>query len=1015
MVRSAILVAAAVVAQAQTPVTVPVNQAFGQVAVNGAAAAQILNYTFSGYATPTFSVAYPGLDYSIAGRTCSASGSNLTCAVSVSFRPTLAGLRQNAIIAKDTAGKVVGTTLLYGIGLGPQIALYPATMATVAGKPGLMGSFGENALATLALMFNPQGIAVDSAGNLYIADSLNSAVRQVTSGGIIKTVVGRLAGMPGFAGDGGLATNASLNNPIAVAVDGAGSLYIVDQQNNRIRKVANGQITTVAGGGAGGGVNGIGDGGLATNAILSQPNDVAVDGAGNLFIAIPYAGLIRRVDATTRIITTYASGFSNPRSVAVDAAGNLYVAETGMVRKLDTNGTLTLIAQTPQPVCVRVDAAGNVYIADQGRNVVLQVNGQTQMVSVIAGNGGAGSGTDGMIATDAPLDTPSGIALDAAGNLYIADYSNAVRKTSPIASLPFPTTLVGEASATQTISVANIGNQPLTFSGLTVNTNYQQQIIDGVSCSASTVVAAGGSCTITLAFAPKASGIVNGNVILTDSNLNTAGSTQVIPLSGTGAAGAVAQISFSPSSLTFAAQAVGSRSPGQTITISNPGTAPLNISSIRLEGANATDFVMSANCPSVLVPNASCSLTVYLVPSAPGVRNAALVFVDNLATSPQRVALSGNDAPPQISVSPSALVFNNQPLTSIGAAKTITISNTGSSTVNISSMAIAGVNSNDFHVTSNSCGSTVAVGASCLVTVNFSPSASGLRSAVLSLTSNAAGAAAVSFCGKGSALAAPAVWRPANAGWYSTVPWVGNQLSTTWGVAGDIPVMGDYDGDGKPDLGTFRPSSGTWAIAKTSGGIITGSWGTNGDIPVPADYDGDGKVDIAIFRPSTGMWAAAGSTGSIITGFWGTNGDIPVPADYDGDGKADIAIFRPSEGVWVVAKSSGGIMNGSWGMKGDIPVPGDYDGDGKADIAIYRPSDGTWAVAKSSGGVITIGWGGQPGDTPVPGDYDGDGKTDFAIYRPSKGTWCILPSRSGAGYAVSFGASTDLPLTSASK
>ncbi|MFN2505027.1 MAG: FG-GAP-like repeat-containing protein, partial [Acidimicrobiales bacterium] len=177
-----------------------------------------------------------------------------------------------------------------------------------------------------------------------------------------------------------------------------------------------------------------------------------------------------------------------------------------------------------------------------------------------------------------------------------------------------------------------------------------------------------------------------------------------------------------------------------------------------------------------------------------------------------------------------------------------------------------------------------------------------------------------------------------------------NELVTV--LASAERAVADFDGDGKTDLSVFRPPSGTWFIAKSTGGSIVGPFGVNGDIPVPADYDGDGLTDLAVFRPATGTWFIAKSTGGSIVGPFGVNGDIPVPADYDGDAKADLAVFRPATGTWFIAKSTGGSIVGPFGVNGDIPVPGDYDGDAKADLAVFRPATGTWFIAKSTGGSI---------------------------------------------------------------
>ncbi len=355
-------------------------------------------------------------------------------------------------------GPRAGLFSLFIVGLHTPGSVQSGIITTCAG-PHMPVTGGP---ATSALLACPESVAVDAAGNLFIGDSLNNRILKVTPDGVITTVTGKE--ISGLSGDGGPVTSAQLSAPASVAVDAAGNLFVADTENNRIRKITPDGATSIVAGNGNRGFSG--DGGSATSAQLYRPGAIAVDSAGNLFIADGWNYRIRKVTPDGAISTVAGNGrpgFSDdggpatsaqlgrPNGVAVDAAGNLFISASSStgerfswfgdrIRKVTTGGAISTVAGNGHPGFsgdsgpatsarffipegMALDAAGNLFIADTGNHRVRKVTSDG-VISTVAGNGHPGFSGDGRPATLARLAGPSGVAVDAAGSLFIADAGN---------------------------------------------------------------------------------------------------------------------------------------------------------------------------------------------------------------------------------------------------------------------------------------------------------------------------------------------------------------------------------------------------------------------------------------------------------------------------------------------------------------------------------------------------------------------------------------------------------------
>ena len=523
-----------------------------------------------------------GLDFADAGSgSCTGkafTAAGQTCTESVTFKPAYPGLRVGAVVLLN-GSTVLGTANLSGVGKGGLAVLTPGNWERIAGVLKEAGAPKNGIQARLSDLQEPSSVAVDGAGNVYIADSTNNEVRMICAGANSETIAG-VAGCTAagiiveVAGNGVPLAGLVLNYPTGVALDGAGNLYITDKRSNVIREIsaATGKIATVAGDGyinPGTGAGGYsGDNGPATAAELNFPQGVTVDINGNLFIADTGNNRIRRVDAQTGVITTAvgtgtagaagdsgaatAAELNEPFTVAFDSSGNMYIPDSGsnkirevaavgdvitpssvITTAVGTGGNADNCADGPTsgaglftPSGVAVDAAGNIYIADPGNLCVRKTNAVSGQINALSTTGffyieagGASGGSE--------VFAPQGITLDGAGNVYFADHYfmlvDQVQSTKAALNFAIPPVRQGSQSAPQSQTVENDGNASLDLTAITPDANAAVDPANPpTTCSApGFALASDADCIIGAIFAPSVSGnTVYGNVDVTNSTTN---------------------------------------------------------------------------------------------------------------------------------------------------------------------------------------------------------------------------------------------------------------------------------------------------------------------------------------------------------------------------------------------------------------------------------------------------------------------------------------------------------------
>ncbi len=768
------------------------------------------SFAVSGYTgsfTPT-AVMHYGHDFSVGAAGCTpVSGSAETCTFTITFAPTLPGVRKDAIFVYAGTTRLT-SVLVYGTGQAPYAAM----------NPGLVTPVTTNAQTNY-------GSTVDENGTAYIRWQSSGAIASYTAGGTPTKL-----------------PITGLVSPRSVSIDGAGVLYTHnDTFDNSL--ITYDTVTGLTG--------------SFTMPVNGYWDFQSVDAAGTI-IALELSSQVLYRVAPNGAFTTYTlnPGVLGCCSIAVDAADNVFIGGY-VIDEITPANVQTQLNAVGASEGLAVDAAGIVYATrntptgtSYGVAELLPGNYATPVLGLDPGKQGV----------------PLGLGLGADGTLFVGDYTTLDVIDRTQGAIAFGQQTAGKAAAQQAVQILNIGNQPLTVSSFGVTgTGYAAAATGTLDCTIGIVLQPGAYCQVGVAFTPPTAGSFNGAVTFTSNSLNATAATQTVALSGfvyginvvpvptalafgnqqtgttgTGsvtltnqgllysagigtptssdpaftptlgtctsgvAPGASCQlsVSFTPTvatpysatlslsafssgggpnqlvtinvsgtgtpppapvatltatSLTFAGTVVGSTTAAQGVTLANTGSAPLTISGIALAGANPGDYTQTTTCGATLAAGKNCSVSVSFAPTAAGSRSASLVITDNAAGSPQTLAVSGTGIAqtPQALLSGAALSFPATTSGTVSAAQAVTLSNPGTGPLTIAGISVAGAGSAAFSQTNN-CGTSLAVNAHCTINLSFAPAAAQAFSATLVVADNAAGSPhSVALSGTGTPAPAP--------------------------------------------------------------------------------------------------------------------------------------------------------------------------------------------------------------------------------------------------------------------
>ncbi len=717
----------------------PGSLTFGNQLQATTSASQSVTVTNNGSVTLNISNVAASGDFALSGNTCGTSvAAGANCSLSVTFTPTTTGARSGAITITDNGANSPQSVPLSGTGL--TVGFAPPSLSFTNQ---LVGTTSASQTVTLTntggtLTINNNGVTLTGAnpGDFSITSNACSGAT-LSSGGTCSVSI---AFAPTATGARNAIVNVADNaspGPQTFSISGTGvqpavllSTSSLTFTNQLLATTSAAQNFTLT------------NNGTATLTITS------VVPSGDFLIFSNNCGNSLGTNASCSIAVTFTPTATGVRTGAVTITDN--ASPTTQTVTLSGTGLTEVFA----PPLVNFNAQ-TVGTTSASQTVTLTNTGSSLAISSVTLGGAnpgdfnitggncsganlASAGTCTIILTFTPTATGNRTAI-----VNLADDASPSPQSFPISgtgvqpavsfsvpSLTFANQGEGTSSPSQSVILTNTGNATLSIRGISLGGANPGDFSQTNTCGALPAsLGPGNSCTFTVIFTPTATGMRNAAINVTD---NAPASPQSVTLTGTGIQ---AVVSLNPASLTFPSENVGVASPQQTVTLTNVGNTSLTVTNVALSGSNAADFSQTNTCTSTIAQNGTCAINVIFTPSASGTRNATVTLTDDAGT--QSFNVTGVGLGPSVSFTPTSVNFSNQNVGVASAPQPVTVTNSGTSSLTITNIVLGGANAGDFGQTNSCLNAAIAVNGTCTINLTFTPSTSGARTAMITLTDNA--------------------------------------------------------------------------------------------------------------------------------------------------------------------------------------------------------------------------------------------------------------------------------------